>query len=107
LKETEAIGDRYKLSLITFGHALDGNLHVMVGVDSKQSGSDSPFRRSLQEIYSFALENGGVISGEHGIGLLQREFLGIQFPGNQLSLMKRIKELLDPNGILNPGKSFA
>jgi glycolate oxidase len=58
----------------------------------------------LQEIYTYAVSVKGVLSGEHGIGLLQREYMPLQFTAAHLSLMKNIKALFDPNNILNPGK---
>jgi glycolate oxidase len=98
----EEIGSRYDLDVIWFGHALDGNLHTMVLTDGVSS-SDLP-GKALDEIYEFAVVNGGVISGEHGIGLLQRSWMEKQFSPAHLDLMRSLKALFDPGEILNPGK---
>jgi FAD/FMN-containing dehydrogenase len=67
-------------------------------------GSKEQVDKALEEIYDFAVTNGGVISGEHGIGLLQKGLMEKQFAPAQLELMKNLKALFDPKGILNPGK---
>jgi glycolate oxidase len=62
------------------------------------------FNAAVHEIYRYVIEIGGVISGEHGVGLLQKEFMELQYPAPAINLMKGIKNIFDPNGILNPGK---
>jgi len=91
-----AIAAKYEIPFVYFGHALDGNLHVMV-----QSATD---REALREIYAFVTDCGGVISGEHGIGARQKEFMELQYSPKSMDIMRRIKHLFDPNGILNPQK---
>jgi len=102
IKTVEGVGSRYGVRVIWFGHALDGNLHTMILKDG--GPSEEQVEKALEEIYGFAVTNGGVISGEHGIGLLQKSFMEKQFTPAHLKLMKSIKTLLDPQGILNPGK---
>lgn len=92
---------------ICFGHALDGNLHVMlIPAPASRDADGEKFRMAVKTIYESGIACGGVISGEHGIGLLQKEFMPLQYPQVNLSLMKGIKQLMDPDGILNPGKIF-
>ncbi|NQX41022.1 glycolate oxidase [Pedobacter steynii] len=95
------------IEVISFGHAIDGNLHTNLVFD-KKSGLVDPLilNEVLTRIYRFAISKGGVISGEHGIGFLQKEFLPLQLSNSELNLMISIKNLIDPNGIMNPGKIF-
>lgn len=102
--KVEAVCKYYNISVACFGHALDGNLHTMLMIDADIE--ESNINNALYEIYSYAIAKGGVISGEHGIGLLQKEFMPMQFSKTYLQLMQNIKHLFDPNGILNPGKIF-
>jgi glycolate oxidase len=96
----------HDLELVWFGHALDGNLHTMILADRQLPGGRLRLDNAAREIYACAIGLGGVLSGEHGIGLLQREFMEMQFTTVQLELMRKIKQLLDPAGILNPGKKI-
>jgi glycolate oxidase len=103
----EKISEQHQVKVACFGHALDGNLHTMLLADTADpTHEENNFRKAAYEIYSYALARGGVISGEHGIGLLQREFMPLQFSAAHLTLMRSIKHCFDPNGILNPGKIF-
>jgi len=106
IRKVEQIAARYKIPMVCFGHALDGNLHTMLLLEKKGDPSGRNREEAIREIYADAIASGGVISGEHGIGLLQKQFLKLQFPATQLALMKQLKELFDPNLILNPGKIF-
>jgi glycolate oxidase len=95
----------HRVKAVCFGHALDGNLHTMLLLDEVlDPGGETKLKAAAAEIYRYAVAVGGVLSGEHGIGMLQREFMSIQFSEGQLALMQSIKQLLDPNHILNPGK---
>lgn len=103
----EDICEKRNVPVTCFGHALDGNLHTMLTYDNTQSHEAKiNFENTVQEIYQLAISNGGVISGEHGIGLLQKDLMKLQFSHPQLALMQRIKNILDPNNVLNPGKIF-
>ena len=105
LLKIEDISRRYSVAIACFGHAMDGNLHTMLAMEEHISDDqEKRFARAVKEIYAYAIKNGGIISGEHGIGFLQKEFMSMQFSKSQISLMKDIKQLLDPNGVLNPGK---
>ena len=103
IKKVESICKEYSITLTYFGHIFDGNLHTMLSLD-KNYANDTRIKSAITEIYNYAISNGGVISGEHGIGLIQKEFMPLQFPEKQLVLMQKIKQLFDPNCILNPGK---
>lgn len=107
LSKVEMICYKYKIKLVYFGHAMDGNVHTMLLTEKNESFYEcANIESAAREVYISAVKNGGVISGEHGIGMLQKEFMQIQFSDKQLSLMLSIKRLLDPNGILNLGKVF-
>jgi glycolate oxidase len=105
--QVERICREHQIQLVCFGHALDGNLHTMLLLPKTVSASDSiQLDKAVEAIYRFGIAHGGVISGEHGIGLLQKEFMKLQFSDTHNTLMKGIKSVFDPNGILNPGKIF-
>jgi D-lactate dehydrogenase (cytochrome) len=88
-----------------FGHAGSGNLHMeMMGIPEEEARWQK-VQEAGEEIIGFALECGGTATGEHGIGIGKRKFMKREH-GDSLRLMKQIKELLDPNGIMNPGKIF-
>lgn len=99
-----AIAEGYGISLACFGHAMDGNIHTMLIFDKENQITQEAVVQCIEEIYRSAVSLGGVLSGEHGIGWLQKDFLRIQFSDTIISLMKAIKKTFDPNGILNPGK---
>ncbi len=107
LKGVKAIGAKYGFRSVCYGHAGDGNLHVNI---IKEEMSDEAWQREvpkgIREIFELCVELGGTISGEHGIGYVQKQYMDIPFDPVQLELMKGIKRLFDPNGILNPGKIF-
>jgi glycolate oxidase len=105
LLEVTAICVRHHIEPVCFGHAIDGNMHTMLLTrPGNETETDPSIAQAVRSIYEFALANGGVISGEHGIGLLQRPFMELQHPPERMALMKGIKQLLDPNAIMNPGK---
>lgn len=107
LREVKAIGKRYGFRSVCYGHAGDGNLHINI---LKDEMSDEQWNNSLplaiREIFELTVSLGGTLSGEHGIGWVQKNYMDIAFNEVQLNLMKKIKEAFDPNGILNPGKIF-
>jgi glycolate oxidase len=104
VKET---GRKYNFKTVCFGHAGDGNLHCNIlrthQSDAEwQEGLDGPIR----EIFTYTKSLGGTLSGEHGIGWAQKRFMDLMFSEVELRLMRGIKDLFDPKGILNPGKVF-
>jgi glycolate oxidase len=101
------IGARYNFESVCFGHAGDGNLHVNI---LKGTMSDDDWHHKLKggirEIFELTVSLGGTLSGEHGIGLVQKEFMPIKYSNVHFELWRGIKQVFDPKGILNPGKIF-
>ncbi|WP_226179783.1 FAD-binding oxidoreductase [Hymenobacter lucidus] len=107
ITKVEEIAASYHLAVACFGHALDGNLHTMIMLEQHMGPqAEAKAAEAVKNIYAYAIANGGVISGEHGIGMLQKEFMEVQFSEDHLALSRSIKRLLDPRDILNPGKIF-
>jgi glycolate oxidase len=107
LRHVKSIGDKYGLHSVCYGHAGDGNLHVNIikgELTDEQWANDLP--KAIREIFTEVVKLGGTLSGEHGIGLVQQPFMDIAFPEISLNIMRSIKDVFDPNGILNPGKIF-
>lgn len=108
LKVVKETGVRYGFESVCYGHAGDGNLHV--NILRGNLGDDAwlvEVPKGIREIFRYVKSVGGTISGEHGIGLVQRPYLDIVFSETELRLMRQIKQVFDPNGILNPGKVIA
>jgi glycolate oxidase len=107
LKHVKAVGDKYGFKSVCYGHAGDGNLHVNI---IKGELSDDVWNNQLpiaiREIFERIVELGGTISGEHGIGLVQKPYMDIAFSQVSMDLMRGIKKVFDPKGIMNPGKIF-
>lgn len=101
-------GKKYGFNSVCYGHAGDGNLHVNI-VKGNMSDEDwqNKLPQGIEEIFEEVVKLGGTISGEHGIGFVQKHFMHIAFSDIQLNLMKSIKKVFDPKGIMNPGKIFA
>lgn len=100
------IGRKYGFQSVCYGHAGDGNLHVNIlkGSMSDEMWNGAHLKEGIREIFTLCKQLGGTISGEHGIGLVQREYMDIMFSEREMNLQKNIKKVFDPNGILNPGK---
>jgi glycolate oxidase len=103
----KAIGKQYGFNSVCFGHLGDGNLHVNV---LKEQISDDDWNTKIVdgigEIFKLSVSLGGTLSGEHGIGIAKRPYMSIAMKEMNLELMRGIKKVFDPNGILNPGKIF-
>ena len=103
----KAIGDKYGFKNICYGHAGDGNLHVnIVKLDMTDELWQTEVPKGVNEIFQLTKSLNGTISGEHGIGLVQKEFMPIMFSDIELNLMYQIKQIFDPKNIMNPGKIF-
>jgi glycolate oxidase len=106
-KGIKEVSEKYGITIIFYGHAGDGNLHVNI---LKKSLSDEEWNTkvdiAVEEIFKLTVSLGGMISGEHGIGYSQKKYLPIALSISQIELMKQIKKTFDPNNILNPGKIF-
>ena len=107
LKGIKQIGTKYGFQSVCYGHAGDGNLHVNI---IKGSMTDDNWKtevpKGIREIFELTVSLKGTLSGEHGIGLVQKNYMDIAFSKVHLELMERIKAIFDPNNILNPGKIF-
>jgi glycolate oxidase len=105
LEGVKLIGEKYAFKSVCYGHAGDGNLHVNI-IKGNMSETDwkGKLPLAIHEIFELVVSLGGTISAEHGIGLVQKNYMPIAFNETQLKLFKAIKNLFDPNHILNPSK---
>jgi len=104
MKRIQQIAEANDLTIVILGHAGDGNLHPSILTDQSNPEHFVRAQKALEAIFSAALELGGVLSGEHGIGLEKKKFLKQAMPSEAIHLLKEIKRVFDPNTILNPGK---
>ncbi len=107
LAGVKAAGKKYGFQSVCYGHAGDGNLHINIikgDLTDEQWQNDVP--KGIREIFKLTVRLKGTLSGEHGIGYVQKNYMDIAFNDVQLNLMKGIKQVFDPKGILNPGKIF-
>lgn len=100
----EALSRKIRLPIVTFGHAGNGNLHVNLLYDPADPGQAGAAAAAMPQVFELALSLGGTLSGEHGIGLAKRGFMDRALDPGALALMRGLKSLFDPRGILNPGK---
>lgn len=107
LAGVKEIGGRYGFQSVCYGHAGDGNLHVnIIKGDLADDVWKHELPKAIREIFTLCVQLGGTLSGEHGIGWVQKEYMDIAFSPTELQLQKGIKAVFDPNSILNPGKMF-
>ena len=106
LRSLRNISEKYGLLIANFGHAGDGNIHVNIMTDKRNKDEYQRANDALKDIFEVTLAMGGTISGEHGVGLTKKEFIGMELSETSISIMKSIKNIFDPKGILNPGKIF-
>ena len=107
LKGIRDIAARHAVRVVSFGHAGDGNVHVNVLKDDLPAERWEALVPALTEdIYRLTLSLGGMITGEHGVGVTRRRYLPLALDAAQIEIMRGIKAVFDPNGILNPGKIF-
>lgn len=107
LGTVKRIGKEYGFQSVCYGHAGDGNLHVNIlkgNLSDEQWDNELP--KAIRKLFMEVIEMGGTISGEHGIGLVQKQYMDVAFDNISLDLMRKIKQVFDPKGILNPGKIF-
>lgn len=107
IKGIKDIGSKFGFDSVCFGHAGDGNLHLNI-VKGSMSDNDwaNELDKGIREIFELTVSLGGTISGEHGIGLVQKEFMPIKYTDVHFALWKGIKQVFDKNNILNPEKIF-
>lgn len=107
LKGVKEIGNKYGFGSVCYGHAGDGNLHVnIIKGNLGEEQWNTSVLNGIREIFILTKKLGGTLSGEHGIGWVQKPYLDIVFNQAEIELQKNIKKVFDPNGILNPGKIF-
>lgn len=104
IERTVEIGGRHQLEATSWGHAGDGNLHATFEIDSSREAEIDRAREAAEEVFALAVELGGSVSGEHGLGLVKRGQLERQWSPATLALHREIKRAFDPKGLLNPGK---
>ena len=100
----EGIGEKYALLIGTFGHAGDGNLHPTIVINKDDADEVARAEKSLADIFNLALDLGGTITGEHGVGSAKLPYLKQKLGDVSLALHRNIKSVFDPDGILNPGR---
>jgi glycolate oxidase len=107
LKGIKEIGIKYNFKSVCYGHAGDGNMHVnIIKGNMTEQEWNVKLPEGIREIFRLCVRLGGTISGEHGIGYVQKPYIGIALPEVNLAIMRGIKKVFDPKGILNPGKIF-
>ena len=104
VRGVQALSRESRLPIVTFGHAGNGNLHVNLLFDPADAAQAAQAAATMPRVFALALDLGGTLSGEHGIGLAKRDFMETALDPGALGLMQALKRLFDPAGILNPGK---
>jgi glycolate oxidase len=107
VKAINEIAERYDLKICTFGHAGDGNLHPTVATDARDHDEMERVEAAFEEIFAQAIDLGGTITGEHGVGMMKAPYLEWKLGPEGIGAMKMIKQSFDPNNIMNPNKVFA
>ncbi|NHN29859.1 FAD-binding oxidoreductase [Paenibacillus agricola] len=105
-RRLQEIRQKYQVHLVVFGHAGDGNLHPNIVCDKSDHEEMRRVEQAVTEIFETAVQLGGTLSGEHGIGTMKSPFMEMELGAVGLDMMKRIKQAWDPNNIMNPGKIF-
>ncbi|MCY8665434.1 glycolate oxidase subunit GlcD [Bacillus haynesii] len=107
VKAINTIAEKHQISICTFGHAGDGNLHPTCTTDVRNSEEMKRVEQAFEDIFKKAVELGGTITGEHGVGEMKAPYLELKLGKAGIAAMKAVKQALDPNNIMNPGKIFA
>lgn len=107
IRGVKELGKKHDFEVVCYGHAGDGNLHIRIRKEGiPNSHGSEVMTGALRELFQLVKKLGGTISGEHGIGLIQKPYMDIMFREANIRLMQEIKKAFDPNNILNPGKIF-
>ncbi len=102
----EELARKYEVIIVNFGHAGDGNVHVNFLLDPEDRAELSRAHNAVEELFRLVVSLGGTLSGEHGIGIAKAPYLDIELDTSTVMVMRKIKQALDPNNILNPHKTF-
>lgn len=106
IAQIQQLSEKYKIIIVNFGHAGNGNIHVNLLIHPENPGESEKAEACLSEIFECVLSLNGALSGEHGIGLMKKPFIEQAIGATSLELMRKIKQQFDPDNILNPGKIF-
>ena len=106
IRKVDLISKKYGMPIVNFGHAGDGNIHVNIMIDKNIPGMLEKAHSAIEDVFKGALELGGTMSGEHGVGIAKAPYIPLEITPEAALYMKAIKRALDPNNILNPGKIF-
>jgi glycolate oxidase len=106
VRKIETLKTETGLTMASFGHAGDGNIHFHIMLDKKVRQDVLKAENAISELFDYTLALGGTISGEHGIGTAKAPYFSREIGPVEIELMKQIKRVFDPKGILNPGKIF-
>ncbi len=104
LPRLREIGRKYNLKMINFGHIGDGNVHANFMINGLDPDEVARTEKAVEEVFNLALEYGGSITGEHGVGITKAPFMRKQFKPQELDIMRKIKRVFDPKDLINPGK---
>ncbi|AGX03588.1 MULTISPECIES: glycolate oxidase subunit GlcD [Bacillus] len=107
VRSINEIASKYDLKICTFGHAGDGNLHPTCPTDARNKEEMERVENAFAEIFAKAIELGGTITGEHGVGVMKAPYLELKLGSEGIAAMQAVKAALDPKNIMNPGKIFA
>jgi glycolate oxidase len=107
IRGVKELGRQNNFEAVCYGHAGDGNLHIRIKKEGSMYSLNNPdIIPSLKALFALVKALGGTISGEHGVGLVQKEYMDVMFNSTHMALMRNIKKVFDPNCILNSGKIF-
>lgn len=107
VKAINEIAEKHQVRIATFGHAGDGNLHPTCPTDARDHDEMERVEAAFADIFAKAIELGGTITGEHGVGMMKAPYLEWKMGPEGIAIMKAIKQAFDPDNIMNPGKMFA
>lgn len=102
----ERLAREHQLLIVSYGHAGNGNIHVNLSYDPADERQTEAANKCLVEVFEMTLSLGGSLSGEHGVGFVKRNFIGLEVDDETMAVMRGIKSQLDPLNILNPGKMY-
>ena len=106
VKKIELMKKETKLFIVSFGHAGDGNIHCNIMYDKQNPDELQKAQKAVDDLFAYTLKLGGTITGEHGVGITKMKYLPDEIGQVEIQIMKKIKDVFDPKGILNPGKIF-